>query len=155
MFALLVALTSLYARQAETAGRLGLVGYLTASLGTLLFAGNWWYEAFIGPALREQAPALLSTAPSGTILVGAAITALTFAAGWVMFGLASIRAGVFPRGAAVFMTIGGVVGVVALISPFQVPLAIAVGWIGLSLVRAAGRVDQPATSSVATASGPA
>lgn len=155
MFALLIALTSLYTRQARMAGRLGLIGYLTAFLGTLLFAGNWWYEAFIGPVLREQAPALLATAPSGTILVGAAITAVTFAAGWVMFGLASVRAGAFPRGAAVFMTIGGIAGVVALISPFQVPLALSVGWIGLSLIRSTGGVDRPVTSSVAPIAGPA
>ena len=63
MFALLVALTGLYARQAHATGRLGLIGYLTASLGTLLVAGDWWYEAFVGPALRAQAPELLATAP--------------------------------------------------------------------------------------------
>ena len=96
MFALLLALTGLYSRQVPEAGRLGLVGYLVAFLGTMLVAGNWWYEAFIGPALREQAPELLTTAPSGSIIIGAAITSLTFAAGWVIFGLASVRAGVFP-----------------------------------------------------------
>ena len=56
MFALLLALTGLYARQVPESGNLGLVGYLVAFLGTMLVAGNWWYEAFIGPALREQAP---------------------------------------------------------------------------------------------------
>ena len=135
MFALLLALTGLYARQVTGAGRLGLVGYVAASLGTMLVAGNWWYEAFIGPALREQAPELLTTAPAGSILIGAAITSLTFAAGWVTFGLASLRAGVFPRRMAVLMTVAGVAGVLSLISPFQVPLAFAVGWMCFWLVR--------------------
>ena len=110
MFALLLALTGLYARQVPESGKLGLVGYLVAFLGTMLVAGNWWYEAFIGPALREQAPEILTTAPGGSILIGAALTGVTFAAGWVTFGLASFRAGVFPRLAAVLMTVAGVAG---------------------------------------------
>ena len=134
MFALLLALTGLFARQVPDAGGLGRIGYLVAFLGTMLVAGNWWYEAFIGPALREQAPELLTTAPSGSIIVGAAITTVTFAAGWLIFGLASVRAGVFPRRVAVLMTVGGVAGVLTLIAPLQVPLAFAVGWMGSWLV---------------------
>jgi hypothetical protein len=139
MFALLLALTGLYARQVPESGKLGLVGYLVAFLGTMLVAGDWWYDAFIGPALRERAPEILTTAPGGSILIGAALTGLTFAAGWVTFGLASFRAGVFPRRAAVLMAVAGVAGVLTLISPFQVPLALAVGWMGLWLVRSGTR----------------
>lgn len=135
MFALLLALTGLYARQVPEAGKLGLVGYLAAFLGTMLVAGDWWYEAFISPAIREQAPELLTTAPSGSILIGAVLTGVTFAAGWVTFGIASLRAGVFPRRTAVLMTVAGVAGVLTLISPFQIPVALAVGWMGLWLVR--------------------
>ena len=100
MFALLVALTGLYARQAHSTGRLGLIAYLTASLGTLLVAGDWWYEAFVGPALRAQAPELLATAPAGSILIGAILTTVSFAAGWLLFGLVSFRAAVLPRSAS-------------------------------------------------------
>jgi hypothetical protein len=139
MFALLLALTGLHARQVPESGKLGLVGYLVAFLGTMLVAGDWWYEAFIGPALRERAPEILTTAPGGSILIGAALTGLTFAAGWVTFGLASFRAGVFPRRAAVLMAVAGVAGVLTLISPFQIPLALAVGWMGLWLVRSGTR----------------
>lgn len=149
MFALLLALTGLYARQAPASGRLGLIGYLAAFLGTLLVAGDWWYEAFIVPVLRAQAPELLATAPSGAILITAAITTGTFAAGWVIFGLASFRAHVFPRRAAVLMTVGGVAGALALIAPFQIPLALAVGWMGLWLVRSDSRETQPSSSRVA------
>ena len=151
MFALLVALTGLYARQASATGKLGLVGYLTASLGTLLVAGNWWYEAFIGPVLRQQAPELLSTGISGSILIGAALTGVIFAAGWVMFAVATFRAGIAPRGAAILMILAGFVGILAQISPFQIPLALAVGWMGLWLVRSSGREDQPASSQDAVA----
>jgi hypothetical protein len=149
MFALLVALTGLYARQAPAAGKLGLVGYLTASLGTVLVAGDWWYEAFIGPMLRQQAPELLSTAVSGSILIGAGLTFGIFAAGWTIFGIASFRARVAPRGASVLMIFAGIAGILALISPFQIPLALAVGWMGLWLVRSTGLENQPASSRVA------
>jgi uncharacterized membrane protein (DUF485 family) len=149
MFALLLALTGLYARQASAVGRLGLAGYLVAFLGTLLVAGDWWYEAFIVPVLSAQAPALLATAPSGSILVGVAITTGTFAAGWVIFGIASFRAGVFPRRASVLLTLSGVAGILTLISPFQIPLALAVGWMGLWLVRSDGRENQLSSSRVA------
>jgi len=147
MFALLIALTGIYAQQAPATGKLGLVGYLTASLGTVLVAGDWWYEAFIGPMLRQQAPELLNTGISGSILIGAALTFVIFAAGWVIFALASFRAGVAPRGAAVLMLLGGIAGILTLISPFQVPLALAVGWMGLWLVRSDSRENQPARSA--------
>ena len=146
MYALLLALTGLFAREAAAAGKLGLVAYLTAFLGTLLFAGDWWYEAFIGPALREQAPEILKTSPSGSVLIGAVITAGTFAVGWVLFGIASLRAGVFPRRASMLMTGAGVVAILALISPFQIPLALAVGWMGMWLIRSDGREAQPVPS---------
>jgi len=149
MFALLIALTGLYAQQASAAGKLGLVGYLTASLGTVLVAGDWWYEAFVGPMLRQQAPELLSTAVSGSILIGAGLTFGIFAAGWIIFALATLRAGVAPRGAAVLMILGGFAGILALISPFQIPLALAVGWMGLWLVRSDSRENQPARSAAA------
>ena len=139
MFALLVALTGLYARQAHATGRLGLIGYLTASLGTLLIAGDWWYEAFIGPVLRAEAPEVLATAPGGSIILAAALTTAAFASGWLLFGLASVRAGVLPRAGAVLMTVGGVAAILALIAPFQVPLAVAIGWLGLWLISPAGQ----------------
>jgi hypothetical protein len=150
MFALLVALTGLYSRQAPAMGGLGLVGYLTASLGTVLVAGNWWYEAFIGPMLRQQAPELLRTAPSGSILIGAALTGVIFATGWVIFAVATLRAHVGSRGAAVLMLVGGFVGVLAQIAPFQIPLALAVGWMGFWLVRSDIPEKQPARSVAPT-----
>jgi hypothetical protein len=135
MYALLVALAALYARQATPAGRLGLIGYLVATLGTLLVAGDWWYESFVTPVIATQAPELLTIAPSGSILIGAAATFGSFALGWSIFGIASFRARVLPRGAAALMVAGGVAGVLALSAPFQIPLALAVAWMGASLLR--------------------
>jgi hypothetical protein len=151
MFALLLALIGLYSRQESVVGRIGLVGYLVALLGTTLVAGDWWYEAFIVPVLRDQAPALLATAPSGSIVVGAAVTVGTFAVGWLIFGLASARAQILPRSAAILMIVASIPAILALVAPFQVPLAVAVGWIGVSLVRSDARETLAARSAAAAA----
>ena len=50
--------------------------------------------------------------------------------------IATFRANVFPRPAAALLILGGLVGILAGSTPYQVPLALAVGWIGISLLRA-------------------
>ena len=135
MFALLLALTGLYLRQAGAAGTVGLIGFLVALLGTVLVAGDWWFESFIAPQVAAVAPQVMTGAITGSLLVGAAATFGLFAAGWIIFGIATFRANVYPRPAAVLLIIGGVVGLLALQTPYQVPLAISVGWIGYSLTR--------------------
>jgi len=135
MFALLLALTGLYLRQAESAGKLGVTGYLVAFLGTVLLAGDWWFESFIVPQIAAVAPQVMTGAIAGSMLVGAAATFGLFAVGWIVFGVATFRAHVYARPAAVLLIIGGAVGILAGSPPYQVPLAIAVGWIGYSLTR--------------------
>jgi hypothetical protein len=94
----------LYARQAAAGGTLGLVGLLVAVLGTMLPAGAWWLEAFAVPYAVLKAPALV--APTGRLLAGRSVSFGVFALGWVLFGLASLRARVFPRDAAILLIIG-------------------------------------------------
>jgi hypothetical protein len=136
MYALLLALTALYVGHQRALGMLGLVGYLTAALGTVLVAGDWWFEAFAVPMIAAQAPDVLNLPPGGSILAGAIITAGLFAAGWIMFGVAAFRSEAFSRPSAALLVLGGACGVLALSTPYQVPLAVAVGWIGCTLMRA-------------------
>jgi hypothetical protein len=75
------------------------------------------------------------------------VTVATFAAGWTTFGVALLRAGAVPRGAAALVILGGIAGSLALIAPFQVPLALAVGWIGMNAIRS----DAPASREPAPA----
>jgi hypothetical protein len=143
MYVLLLALTGGYWVEANVVGGLGLAGYLIAFLGTLLVAGDWWYETFIGPILRDRVPQLLEEAQPGLVLFGAFVTSAAFAVGWLIFGLSSYRAGIFPRGASILLMLGGVAGAVPLLVGSQIPLALAVGWIGLSLIHSASRELQP------------
>jgi hypothetical protein len=145
--ALLFALTGLYLRQAHAAGTLGLVGYVVAFIGTVLVAGDWWFESFIVPQIAAVAPEVMTGAITGSMVVGAAATFGLFALGWTIFGIATFRANVYPRPAAVLLIIGGVVGILAGSTPYQIPLAIAVGWIGYSLMQSQDAVAlEPAPS---------
>jgi hypothetical protein len=136
VYLLLLGLVGLYARQSAAAGTLGLVGFLVAVLGTMLLAGAWWLEAFAVPFAADKAPALVRETPAGRLLAGGAVSFGVFALGWVLFGLASLRARVFPRDAAVLLIIGGVVGLlIAVVPGAGVPLALAVVWMGMWLLR--------------------
>jgi hypothetical protein len=127
MYVLLLALTALYWMEADFVGGLGLVGYLIAFLGTLMVAGDWWYETFIGPMLRSRVPGILGEARPTLVLLGAFVTSAAFAVGWLIFGFSSYRAGILPRGASILMMLGGLVGAATLIVGSQIPLAVAVG----------------------------
>ena len=133
MGALLLALTTIYTRESAVLGRLGLIGYVTAFLGTLMVAGDWWFEAFVVPMIATAAPAVLDLPTSGSVLVGAIATVGLYTVGWTLFGLAALRAHAFPRAAALLLLAGGLAGPLALSTPYQIPLAIAIGWIGLTL----------------------
>lgn len=149
MYTLLLALTGLYLKQADRAGWLGLAGYLVAFLGTLLVAGDWWFESFIAPRIAATAPDVMTGAITGSMVVGAGATFGLFAVGWIAFGVATFRANVYPRPAAVLLIIGGVVGILAGSTPYQVPLAVAVGWIGYALTRSDRSADIPAAPAPA------
>ena len=133
MAALLLALTSIYNRESAALGRLGLIGYVTAFLGTLMVAGDWWFEAFVVPMIATAAPAALDLPISGSVLVGTIATIGLYTMGWTLFGLAALRTRAFPRAAALLLVAGGLAGPLALSTPYQIPLAIAIGWIGLTL----------------------
>ena len=133
MGTLLLALTAIYTRESAALGRLGLIGYLTAFLGTLMVAGDWWFEAFAVPMIATEAPEVLDLPPSGSVLVGAIATVGLYTVGWTLFGLAALRARAFPRAAGLLLLAGGLAGPLALSTPYQIPLAIAIGWIGLTL----------------------
>ncbi len=137
-FFLLLGLVGLYACQSEAAGRLGLVGFLLAFLGSMLIAGDLWFEAFAFPYFVDVVPpgALEGGKPGGTFIAGAGVSFLTFNVGWLVFGIASFRAGVFPRAATVMVVVGALICFPSpLYPPKLVVLAVGVGWMGLLLAR--------------------
>ena len=132
MGSLLLAVTAIYTRESAALGKVGLIGYLTAFLGTLMVAGDWWFEAFAIPMIATAAPAILDLPLSGPLLVGAIATVGLYTVGWTVFGIAALRSRAFPRIAALLVLVGGLAGPLGLTTPYQIPLAIGIGWIGLT-----------------------
>ena len=129
-------LVGLYACQAQQAGSLGLIAFVIAFAGMLMVFGLLWGEPFLGPLVAEQAPGLLSAAPSGALAVGSILSFVLFALGWLLLGLASLRAGTLPRGAAVLLIVGALLSFVltSLDLPlWSVVLGAAVIWMGYAL----------------------
>jgi hypothetical protein len=105
----LYGVTGLYARQSDRVGTLGFVSYLLSFTSTSLFVGAGIFDAVINPVLRAESPALLN--PDGPLLAGPLgivfmIAGVSFALGFVLFGVTTFRAGIFPVGAAVLLIIG-------------------------------------------------
>ena len=126
---LLLGLVGLYTSQSQESGTFGLVGFLAAFSGTVLLSGALWFELFITPTLATRAPGL---AEAELGLTGFILVFLFGTVGWVLFGIATLRAGVYPRWAAVLLIVGGVIAF------FPVPLSgivfsVAMGWLGFIL----------------------
>lgn len=129
-------LVGLYVRQAQEAGSLGLIAFVVTFTGTVMLAGLDWSAAFFGPWLAEEAPELIEADPSGTVAVGFFLTLVLAVLGWLLFGLASLRAEVLPRGSAVLLMVGAVLTFVLILLELPLELVVlgaAVAWMGYAL----------------------
>jgi hypothetical protein len=117
---------------ATQAGRLGVAATVTAVVGTMALGGDLWFETFAVPWLADEAPIAFDTDPTVMLGLGALSSYLLFAAGWVLYGIATLRAHA-PIPISVAMIIGGALGYQALLSPWAVPLGLAVGALGVWL----------------------
>jgi len=133
---MILGLVGLYVRQAEQTGSLGLIAFLVAFSGTVLVFGLQWSAAFMGSWLAGAAPGLLDTEPAGLLAAGFMISFLLLALGWLLFGLASLQARVFPRNAAVLLVVGAVLLFVLLmldVPGSTVVFGAALAWMGYAL----------------------
>ncbi|MBA2442081.1 MAG: hypothetical protein H0V53_06700 [Rubrobacter sp.] len=129
---ILLGLVGIYARQAEEAGILGLVGFLAAFVSMALVVGAFWTFTFVAPSAATEAPAFLDGEPAGPLGIGFMLTFMSFPAGLALFGIATFRARVFPRIAAVALTLGALVAF-APFSGVTILLDVALIWVGYSL----------------------
>lgn len=129
---LLLGLVGLYARQSAASGALGLVAFLAAFAGTALAFGTWWTNAFVAPSLATEAPALLDAGPTGALGFGFTLSFALTALGWLLFGLVSLRARVYPRAAVGVLVVGAAL-TFAPLPGSAVVLEVAIAWLGLVL----------------------
>lgn len=95
---LLLSLPSMYARQANAAGWLGLLGYALLQIGMLLF-------------VAMPAPALLYASFDRPFenSITAFVLGIILTLGLLLTGIATLRAGVYPRWASILL-LGGMAG---------------------------------------------
>jgi hypothetical protein len=146
----LLGLTGLYARQVKESGWLGLAGYLLLSLWLLLIMGFTFTEVLILPVLATTAPTFVeswmgmfngSAGPMniGTLSTVWTLTAPLYMLGGLLFGIATIRAGILSRWAAGLLAVGTVLAPAAALLPLDlqpkmaVPVGIALVWLGFAL----------------------
>ena len=140
MALLLVGLVALYVRQAEMFGFLGMTGFLIALLGTTLAAGALWSQVFVVPRIAEAAPSIADEA-GGSVLAGFLLSFLIFGVGWFLFGVATLRAGMFPWWVVIVLIVGAGISILPLPSRALI-LQIAVAYLGFALLRGRGASDQ-------------
>ena len=146
----LLGIAGLYARQVEEAGWLGLAGYLMLSLFYALTVAFSFTEAFITPLLATEAPKFVERILGlafgifgenlGAIPGLYLLAAVMFMLGGLLFGIATLRAGVLPRWAAALLAFGAVSPpVLSLLIPhpqdriLAVPIGLALAWLGYAL----------------------
>ena len=133
---LLATLITTYAWQAERAGVFGAIGFLAAIIGTMFLAGDLWFEAFAVPWLGNVArPRCTSPAGCCSTARSPATSCLRLAGSCT--ASRDFRARVFPRLISVAIMIGGLIGFQGALPPFAIPLALAVAWLGIWMLRSA------------------
>jgi hypothetical protein len=139
---LLIALVALYWREAQEAGVFGAVAFCIAVTGTVALAGDMWFEGFAMPWIAGVTPEMFSADRTGSSLVKAwLVTVVLFALGWALFGIASWRARVFPVALSIALGVAGLIGFMAAMPPWGVPLGLAVAALGVWLIRHDRTVD--------------
>jgi hypothetical protein len=147
------ALIGIYERQARAAGTFGLWEFAVAFLGAVLTVGNVWAEVFVWPTLAQLAPNTMSgpvTEWPPYLVAGLNLSFPLFGIGLILFGVATFRAGVYPRWASVLLIVS--IPVTMFLDPTagtfqesigQILLGIAVAALGWHALRTA----PPSTSS--------
>lgn len=147
----LLGLTGLYVRQVPKAGWVGLAGYLLFSLSWAVNLAFIFAEGYILPVLATAAPGYVESflgifnGHPGAMNVGAlpAINGLSgflgYMLGGLLFGVATFRAGILPRGAAGLLAATAVLTPTAALLPHELqrlagmPMGLAVAWLGYAL----------------------
>ena len=124
----LAGITGMYLTQVRRTGVLGLVGYVTFSVGYLTIFGTTFAAAFVLPSIADTDPGYVSdviaatTGGSAAGDIGAmsvvnAVAGLTYLGGGLLFGIALYRARVLARWAAALLAVGSVASVALAVMP--------------------------------------
>lgn len=126
------ALIGLYAFQAEKAGKLGLVGFVLAFIGTSIVSSILIYVSAVAPLIASEAQPIFERAMTMPGYLQFLFVA-GFGLGYVLFGLATVRAAVYPRWSGLLLIIGVTLFIVAEATPLAEGVAHALITVGDTL----------------------
>jgi hypothetical protein len=118
--AIIIGVTAIYVRESARAGTFGLIAYVLVILSMVLQAGTMWSDLFVTGALAANAPQLLDGTASDGRLDAAFLTAWVLNTTFVLLGIATLRARVFPRLVGWMLIVMGAITVIPL--PFDGPV---------------------------------
>jgi hypothetical protein len=107
----ILGLVALFARQKQKMRGYGSAAFALAVGGTMLVFGHQWSGLFVVPVLAQTAPDILNSITTNTtsILAGGIVLSIfIMALGWILFGIASLRAKILPAGSIWLVMIGAV-----------------------------------------------
>ena len=110
---LAVGLLGLYLNQAKETGLMGFIGFLFAFFGSLLFMCIQFIETVLWPIFTKHALGLLEH--KGAMFTDTVFTifylimGISLALGFIILGIATLRAKILSRWGALLMMVGGVV----------------------------------------------
>jgi len=160
----LLGIAGIYARQVEKVGWFGLAGFLLFSLWLVLVPGFTFFEALILPLLAVDAPNVaegflgIFTGSAGGTSFGTLATVWTlmgpmYILGALLFGIATLRAGILSRWAAGLFGFGAVFSLAFALLPraveplAAVPVGLGLAWLGYALwSERRERASQPAAA---------
>jgi hypothetical protein len=148
----LLGIMGIYARQVNKAGWLGLAGFLLLSLSWALQTAFVFAEAFILPLLATAAPQFVDGV-LGTLARGQASevnlgalpmiyslgVGVPYMLGGLLFGIATLRAGILPRWPAGLLAVAATLTPLAALLPHAIqrlagiPVGLALAWLGYAL----------------------
>jgi hypothetical protein len=102
---MLFGLVGLYARQVEKTRWLGLVGFVLAFIGTAYVGSIFVMVSTVIPLVAAETPALFDRAATPST-VTVLVVVLGFSLGYILFSVATMRAGVLPRWSGLLLIIG-------------------------------------------------
>ena len=148
---LMLALVAIYGREGHRAGKLWTFGACAAVVGTFALGANvGWFDVFVAPWIALVAPEAIKTPNVGSLPIGGLSSYVLFLLGWVLFGIASFRARVFPVAISLAIVVSALIAWPSALPPYGVPFGLTIAGLGVLMMRrstAANEIAEPATSS--------
>ena len=147
----LIGIAGIYASQVERAGWLGLAGFLLLTLSWWLQTAFVFAEAYILPELANAAPQFVESflgivnpgSPVemniGVLPAAYGLLGILYMLGGLLFGIATLRAGILPRWPAGLLAVAALLTPAAALLPHDIqrlaaiPVGLALAWLGYAL----------------------